>query len=222
MQKGLKSYQEMLEYAFDVFNRVYFNNELPPIVICIMSSKNTYGHFTVNKEWRVDDEHLHELCVSAEHLDRPIANVLGTLQHELIHYYCALHGIKDTSQGHRYHNKNFKREAEARGLIISQAPYIGWSVTQPSPEFIEVIRSNGIEKPLDINRDGYTGVMVGRGGDGDGDGNTVAGPNGLPTAKKKTSTRKYVCPKCGNSFRATKDIHVLCMDCNEKFVKVEK
>jgi DNA-directed RNA polymerase subunit RPC12/RpoP len=95
-------------------------------------------------------------------------------------------------------------------------------VTEPSPEFIEVIRSNGIEKPLDINRDGYTGVMVGRGGDGDGDGNTVAGPNGLPTAKKKTSTRKYVCPKCGNSFRATKDIHVLCMDCNEQFVKVEK
>jgi hypothetical protein len=220
----LKNYQEMVEYGFDVLNKVYFNNELPPIVICIMSSKRTYGHYTVNKEWRVEADRLHEINISAEHLDRPIENVMATLCHEMVHYYCALNGIADTSQGGRYHNKNFKREAEARGLIISQAPYIGWSVTQPSLEFIEVIRSNGIEKPLDINRDGYAGLMIGRGGDGDsdGNGNTVLGPDGLPIAKKKTSTRKYICPKCKNSFRATKDIRVMCMDCNEQFVKVEK
>jgi hypothetical protein len=220
----LKNYQEMVEYGFDVLNKVYFNNELPPIVICIMSSKRTYGHYTVNKEWRVEADRLHEINISAEHLDRPIENVMATLCHEMVHYYCALNGIADTSQGGRYHNKNFKREAEARGLIISQAPYIGWSVTQPSLEFIEVIRSNGIEKPLDINRDGYAGLMIGRGGDGDsdGNGNTVLGPDGLPIAKKKTSTRKYICPKCKNSFRATKDIRVMCLDCNEQFVKVEK
>jgi hypothetical protein len=219
----LKNYQEMLEYGFDVLNRVYFNNELPPIVICIMSSKSTYGHYTVNKEWRVDDEHLHEINVSAEHLDRPIENVMSTLLHEMIHYYCALNGINDTSQNGRYHNKNFKREAEARGLIISQAPYIGWSVTEPSMEFIEVIRSNGIEKPLDINRDGYYS-MVGNGGDsagGDG-GEDGMGPDGQPIHKKKSSTRKYVCPSCGNSFRATKTLHVMCLSCYEEFVKVEK
>lgn len=153
----LKNYQEMLEYAFDVLNRVYFNGELPPIVICIMSSKRTYGHYTVNKEWRVEEERLHEINVSAEFLARNIENVMATLMHECCHYYCALHGIKDTSQNGRYHNKNFKREAEARGLIISKAPYIGWSVTEPSPEFCEVIHSNGIEKPLDINRDGCYG-----------------------------------------------------------------
>ena len=52
----LKNYQEMLEYAFDVLNRVYFNGELPPIVICIMSSKRTYGHYTINKEWHLKEE----------------------------------------------------------------------------------------------------------------------------------------------------------------------
>jgi DNA-directed RNA polymerase subunit RPC12/RpoP len=219
----LKQYQEMLEYAFDVFNRVYFNNELPPVVITIQDSKRSYGHYTVYAEWRVENERLHEINVSSSYLNRPLPAVLSTLVHEMVHFYCALHGIKDCSgSGNRYHNKNFKREAEARGLIISQAPYIGWSVTQPSPEFIEVIRSNGIEKPLDINRDGYTGVMVGRGGDDDGNGNTVLGPDGLPIAKKRSSTRKYICPKCGNSFRATKDIRVLCIDCNEQFIKVEK
>ena len=38
------------------------------------------------------------------------------------------------------------------------------------------------------------------------------------TGLKPSSTRKYICPCCGNSFRATKNIRVMCMDCNEQFV----
>ena len=219
----LKSYQEVLEYTFDVLNRVYFNGELPPIVICIMSSKRTYGHYTVNKEWRLENEHLHEINISAEHLDRPIENVAATLMHECCHYYCALHGIKDVSSNGRYHNKNFKREAEARGLIIEQAPFIGWSVTEPSPEFIEVIRQNGIDKPLDINRDGWIGLRGLNGGSGGSEGGSdgTDGNNGV-SGKPKSSTRKYKCPSCGNSLRATKDLFIICGDCMETFEKVEK
>lgn len=36
--------------------------------------------------------------------------------------------------------------------------------------------------------------------------------------RKPSSTRKYICPCCGNSFRATKNINVLCIDCNEQFI----
>lgn len=205
----LKNMQEVLERGFEVLNEVYFDNALPPVVITIMSSPKTYGHFTVSKVWKAEKEHYNEINISAEHLDRPIIYVMATLQHELIHFYCQINGIADTSQNGRYHNKNFKREAEARGLIISYEKYIGYSVTEPSPEFIEVIQGGGIEKPLEINRDG----VIGNGGT-DG--------NGGKAGKKKTSTRKYQCPCCGNSFRATKDIRVLCMDCNEQYIKVEK
>lgn len=48
--------------------------------------------------------------------------------------------------------------------------------------------------------------------------------NGTPIApktRKPSSTRKYICPCCGNSFRATKEINVMCMDCNEQFVIAE-
>lgn len=38
----------------------------------------------------------------------------------------------------------------------------------------------------------------------------------------KSSTRKYICPCCGNSFRATKDLNVLCMDCNEQYIKIKR
>ena len=219
----LKNMQEVLEYGFEVLNRVYFNNELPPVVITIMSSPKTYGHFTVGKVWKAEDSRYNEINISAEHLFRGIAYIMSTMQHELIHFYCQLNDIADTSQNGRYHNKNFKNEAEARGLIISYAQYIGYSVTTPSPEFIKVIQDNNIEKPLDINRDGFIGFTgTGGGGTGGDNGNNGTGGNDGSTGKRKTSTRKYKCPHCGNSFRATKDINVLCMDCNEQFVRVEK
>ena len=218
----LKSMQEVLEHGFEILNEVYFDNALPQVVITIMSSPKTYGHFTVGKVWKANENHLNEINISAEHLDRNIENVMATLQHELIHFYCQINGIADTSQGGRYHNKNFKREAEARGLLISYAQYIGYSVTQPSQEFIEVLKSHEIEKPLEINRDGIWAI-TGIGGNGSGDdGKSGTDGNGTQTGKTKTSTRKYQCPCCGNSFRATKDIRVLCMDCNEQYVKVEK
>ena len=220
----LKNMQEMLEYAFDVLNGFYFNGELPPIVISIMSSPRSNGHFTCGKVWRNEEDFMHEINISAEHLDRPIENICGTLMHEMVHYYCNLNGIQDVSQNGRYHNKNFKREAESRGLIISQGKYIGWSITDPTPEFVLVLKANGIEKPLDINRDGERIDMAGLMGM-----IGLIGPDGKPTTgiagvdtKKKTSTRKYICPCCGNTFRATKDINVMCMDCNEQFIKEEK
>ena len=41
--------------------------------------------------------------------------------------------------------------------------------------------------------------------------------DGEPTVgggeRKKSSTRKYSCPKCGNSVRATKDLALICGDC---------
>lgn len=220
----LKSMQEVLEYGFDVLNEVYFNGELPPIVITIMSSPRSRGHFTLTRDWRVDNETFHEINISAEHLDRPIENILATLCHEMVHYYNWINHIQDVSSGGRYHNLKFKTAAEQRGLIISQARFIGWSLTAPSEEFIDVIKSHGIEKPLDINRDGDKDWYKGLTG---GDGNIVIGVDGtagglvLPK-KPKCSTRKYQCPCCNNSFRATKDINVLCLDCMVEFQKVEK
>ena len=222
----LKSMQEVLERGFDVLNERYFNGELPPIVITIMSSPRSRGHFSVRKEWRVDEERFNEINISAEHLNRSVESIMATLCHELVHYYCQLNGINDTSQNYRYHNKRFKEEAEKRGLIITYAKYIGYSVTQPSEEFVQVIKEAGIEKPMDINRDGYIdmasllGLLGGL--QGGANGQNGKGGNAGIIAKPKSSTRKYTCPCCGNSFRATKDINVMCMDCNEQFVKVEK
>ena len=39
-------------------------------------------------------------------------------------------------------------------------------------------------------------------------------------APRKSSSRKYVCPCCGMSVRATKVVNIACMDCDEQLLLV--
>ena len=216
----LKDMQEVLERGFDILNEVYFNNELPPIVITIMSSPRSNGHFTIQPVWRVEEEgqKFHEINISAEHLNRPIENIIATLMHEMIHYYCSIKGIKEISCHGRYHNKLFKEEAEKRGLIITYKQYIGYSVTQPSSDFIEVIQQHGLKKPIDINRSEFMELSLGT---TPGTGANGSNPINIVPPKKQSSTRKMQCPICFNKCRVTKDINIVCGDCMIEFVKYE-
>lgn len=211
----LASDSSLLESAFDVFNKVYFENSLPKVVITIQSNPKNFGYITVHKVWKDTEDSYHEINIGAEYLSRPIENVLSTLMHEMVHLYCMVNDIKDTSNGGRYHNKRFKAEAEKRNLKIEYAQYIGYSVTSPTERLIEVIRENGL--CTDINHFRTTGsslVVPPAGGEDKG---TAGGSVG----KKKTSTRKYVCQHCGISVRATKDVNIICGDCLCAMVKVE-
>lgn len=204
-----------LEYCYNVLNDVYFEGKLPPVVITMMSSKGTYGHITVKKVWNNSGEYLHELNITAEYLHRRVENLLCTLVHEQTHLYCMENNISDTSKSGKYHNKNFKIEAEKRDLEIGYQKYIGYSVTFPTERFIQVIKQNGLYD-IDLNcyRTGGVGESVAGGSSGGG------GDDNGGNCKPKSSTRKYVCHMCGNSVRATKDVNIGCLDCGIAYEKV--
>ena len=195
-----------LEDAYGVFNREYFNGELPMVMITIQSSLKAYGHCTTKKIWASGSDRYYELNLSAEYLSRPIENVLATLVHEMVHIYCMETGIKDTSNNGRYHNKRFKTEAEMRDLKIAYAPTIGWSVTEPTEVFIRNVKNWGLYDACENYRLGAL---------------QTDSAEGTDKPRKKTSTRKYYCPVCGNSVRATKDVNILCMDCNVQMIKAD-
>ena len=195
-----------LEDAYRVLNREYFHGELPMVMITIQSSLKAYGHCTTKKIWASGNERYYELNLSAEYLSRPIENVLATLAHEMVHIYCMEADIKDTSTNGGYHNKRFKTEAEVRGLKISYAPTIGWSVTEPTEEFIRNLKAWGLYDACENYR---LGAMQ------------TDSSGGISRPRKPSSTRKYYCPVCGNSVRATKDVNILCMDCNAQMLKAE-
>lgn len=216
--KQLTNYQRVSNYLVKVFkgiNEEYFNNELEVPTITIQSTVGAYGHVSVQKVWHNDTTATHELNLSADYLNRPIEDTVATLIHEACHLYALQNDIKDTSNRGVYHNKRFKQIAEEIGhLHIEKHDKYGWTLTYPTEDTIDFIIKYGFEdiqlvRGSQISFVGIGGAKAGNGGAG------VALP---PKTRKPSSTRKYICPCCGNSFRATKELRVKCMDCDAQFV----
>ena len=203
-----------LEKMFRILNNYYFNGEIEEPIITMQSTPSAYGHVTVAKAWhKANGDERHELNIDAGTLDRPIEDVTTTLLHEMIHLYHLQNGVKDCSRGGTYHNKKFKVTAEACDLKIDYDPRIGWSITSPTEKLIELIIAQGWEDICIGRMDGYVSRGTGRGASS---GNTEP-----PKPKKTSSTRKYICPRCRMSVRATREVNLICGDCLVKMEPVK-
>lgn len=203
-----------LEKIFRALNAKYFDNQLEEPIITIQSTPRAYGHVTVAKAWHKGSTTRHELNISAGTLDRPIENVVATMLHECVHLWNMQQSIQDTSRGGAYHNKKFRDAATARDLQISYDKRIGWSITQPTDVLCEFILDQGW---TDIQMNRIKWSFAPRGA---GSGNAAGGETGkAPTTNGNSHHRKYVCPCCGNSVRATKAVNILCMDCGRQMVQ---
>ena len=210
--KELTSYNRVAGYLnklFDLLNEEFFESELSRPTITIQSTPRAYGHFSLrNDAWVSKLGATHEINLGAGTLARPIEDVVATLLHEMVHYYNHVNGIKDTSRGYTYHNRRFKDAAEARGLLVSHSDTYGWSHTEPGEALLDFVLANGLTDIL-INRNESMGYRITGTGTHSG---------GISVTPKTSSTRKYLCPCCGMSVRATKVVRVQCMDCDEPLV----
>jgi rubrerythrin len=208
----IQSSIDELQRMFKFLNGYYFNNELerPVITILTDSTSGSYGWISVNKVWSsTDNAWFREINLCAEYLNRPAKLVITTLMHEMCHLYNIQRGVQDTSRSGTYHNQEFKDVAENRGLIVEKDKTSGYCITKPSPEFAELVKKNCRAGCFKLNRaktykDGTPKV-------------TTTGTDGKEktVTRTKQSSRKYICPKCGVSVRATKEVNVICGDCGE-------
>ena len=194
-----------LENAYVALNKKFFGGELPPVIITIQSSPRAYGHYTTwENTWVGEGQGFHEINIGAETLDRDASEVLATLSHEMCHHYCAVNNIKDTSRGGTYHNKKFKEVAEGTGaILVDYDPRIGYSPTRPTDALIAFIEEQG-----------WTGVNLSR--------QSILGLPGGKGRGRSNGVRKYVCPECGCSVRATKAVNIGCLDCGTVMELEEK
>lgn len=208
--KELTSYNRVAGYLnkiFDLLNATFFENALSRPTITIQSTPKAYGHFSLREDtWVSKLGGTHEINIGAGTLSRPIEEVVATLLHEMVHYYNYEQGIQDCSRGGTYHNRKFKTEAEARGLVVEHSDRYGWNRTLPSETLLDFVIENGLTDIL-LNRNEERGFAI------TGTGTHNGFPIGLP---KKSSTRKYICPCCGMSIRATREVNIACLDCNEQ------
>ncbi|MEG2262125.1 MAG: hypothetical protein RSB98_04675 [Raoultibacter sp.] len=191
-----------LEELFTLLNERFYDNQLNTPVVTVSPDcvGGALGWCTSWKAWRNDEqseEGYYEICLTAENLKRPYADICETMLHEMVHLYQRYEGIKGTSRHGTYHNKLYKADAEERGLIVDKSPKYGWSDTSLNAEAKQFIDG--------LNRANYTIFRVSF--------------EGLEEkkARKGSSSRKYVCPGCGCIIRATKEVWVICGDCNDEF-----
>ena len=214
--KQMTSYNRVAGYlnkVFDLLNKKYFENELSRPTITIQSTPRAYGHFSLRDDtWISAVGSSHEINIGAGTLARPIQDIVATLLHEMVHYYNYENGIQDCSRGNTYHNKHFKEAAEARDLSVTRSDKYGWSDTEPTEGLLNFVIDNQLTDIL-INRNEVTfyGGVVG--------GSQSDGSKGTQTTRKTSSSRKYVCPCCGMSVRATREVRIKCIDCDEEMIE---
>ena len=111
------------------------------------------------------------------------------------------------------HNRKFRDAAFAHGLIVDHHDKYGWTITTPSDELLEVILKYDLTDIL-INRNEFGGFQI------TGTGTHNGAPTVVGITPRKSSSRKYVCPCCGMSIRATRVVNVACLDCDEQLLLV--
>ena len=214
MMKQLTSYNRVAGYLnkiFDLLNIRFFENQLSRPTITIQSTPRAYGHFTTRSDtWISASGEFHEINIGAGTLSRPIEDVAATLLHEMVHYYNYVSGIQDCSRGGTYHNKKFKEAATARGLKVGHDPKYGWTLTSPGEDLLDFVVENDLTDIL-ITRNDWSWSAVGTAG------NHIGGR--IETPPKKSNSRKYVCPNCGISVRATKVVRIACVNCTQNMIE---
>lgn len=212
--KQLTSYNRAAGYLnkmFDLLNAEFFEGALSRPTITIQSTPKAYGHFSLREDtWVSTLGASHEINLGAGTLARPIEEVAATLLHEMVHYWNYVMGVQDCSRGNTYHNRHFKDAAESRGLIVTRSEKYGWAHTAPGEALLDFVLENGLTDIL-INRNEFTGFQI----TGTG---THSGAGAIVTPPRISSSRKYICPCCGNSVRATKFVNIACLDCTEQMV----
>ena len=202
-----------LEKLFSTLNERFFDGELqtPVITVSPDTTKGAYGWCTSWRAWTDkapgtadsvsagESDGYYEINICAEHIARSFSDIIETLLHEMCHLYNLQIGVQDTSRGGFYHNKHFADAAEKHGLTVEKTAKYGYSMTKLNAEaqaFVDGIADTRFElyrKPTTKTK----GV------------------------KKGQSSRKYVCPCCGAIIRATREVNVICGDCNTPFEQVE-
>ncbi|MFF8293657.1 hypothetical protein ACF068_31235 [Streptomyces sp. NPDC016309] len=198
------------------------------------------AHFSPRR-WRLregDDVH-HEVFVTAESLADGANKVFGYLLHEATHAANENRGVKDCSAS-QYHNKEFRKTAEALGLV--QRPDVsdkwkkkyGFAGTELGEEAAQAYAKEiaALDKAMHATRTPDILATRSRGGGTKGGGTTgdvetadAGGDGEAPTEKKEKEDRNYVKAVCKCapptvirvSPKTLERRNIMCGDCMENF-----
>ncbi len=189
-----RDYEKELTRIYDRFNKKFWNNELPNVIITFTGTKGALGHVTPEPVWESkSSEEKYDLNISAYSLNSP-DQVSEIILHEQCHLYNIIKGIKDTSSQGRYHNRRFKETAESHGLLVYKTSDYGWCETELSSE------AKAYVKKLNVKQFEYIRERT----------------------QGKNNNIKYGCPNCKDIFvYVSSHKNVLCGNCMHPLIPME-
>ncbi|MBR6619900.1 MAG: SprT-like domain-containing protein [Clostridia bacterium] len=204
-----------LEKTFKLLNHDFFDDELPMPIITVIPSSKSYAHYVPFNIWSDGDKGKREINIASGTLDRPLENIIASLQHEMCHMLNdVVLNVADTSRSGTYHNKYFKRTAEQKGLIVTRSDKYGFAHTAPADSLIEWVLEHDELREIEICRMNTSPAAVGVGvNTGNGRIVTTTGAN------PNSHSRKYICLHCKQSVRATKAVNIICADCMQAMIE---
>jgi hypothetical protein len=172
---------------------VQFKLDIPVAALVVDRLRGTYlGHFRRGRNaWGLNYEiAIREGIVMAG----PRWKRYGTLLHELLHLWQAVHGTPPASTAWNYHNKQYRTKAMALGLIVDRKGRTTYA-RENSP-FLALLRKHGIDVS-DLPPEAKQAA---------------------PAERLGTSNIKLWECKCPVRVRvAIKEFHARCLDCGEIF-----
>lgn len=182
---GHSSEIKIYEKIFNDINNTKFQGKLPLARIRLCGAGKD-GAFICDRVIKVKSDFQYGIDLDEFECLGDIQRATECIFHNMVHLYCYLNDIKDTSNKYVYHNKRFAKAARAHGGIVEKYEY-GYRIIGLDDELCELIKKH---KTDSLNRIRYV----------------------ADTPKCENHHKKYVDKRTGNSVRATKTHILLCLD----------
>lgn len=206
-KEGLVLYQKLYD-TYDLFNKVFFDNILPPVLITLQIKRKANGYYFPERYiYRNDTKRaIDEIALNPEtFFSRDSRAINSTLLHEMTHLWQEKHGSHKPKNG--YHNKEWGDQMEKFGLIPSNTGQEGGKKTGVKMThyildgglYDEFYKKNEAKLEIDL------GIFV------------------EPVEQKERQiapTFKFSCPQCGEELKTKNEtLNIVCGKCIKPFEK---
>lgn len=201
-----------LNKAYKYLNNELFGGNLPYAMINVVyntkkpkaQEETIMGIFYPTIEWKKDNEKYLAISITSDAINSGSLMTLSALVHEMVHGYCKIMNIDDMDEKSKNkHTEDFKIYAEMAKLEVKRSKKVGWGVTYPTSELMDIFRNIGIDESVfEIDCDiEYT-----------------------ETEKKKSAKKKkfkHYCSSCNRTIETKDGLPLICGVCNSSMALIE-
>lgn len=178
--------QQFFLRTYMVFNKELYRGILPlPDFFVVLSRKECKNEWCTSFNGSITVKITYNSLIKSIEKD----TVLQDLLHQMVHIYCHINGIKDTTRQGRYHNRNFRQVAQDYGLEVETDPGCGARITGCQKQIMEILQK---ELPGFSREVGYMKHLLQR---------------------SSGQTHTYICPSCRRTVTGDKDTKLICGYC---------